>query len=431
MQMLLAFPLGLIMRYKIRKNKRLNYILQFEALKTVRNNIEKGSFAYDTILFKQSPFQIINNKSHLANLVCLALLFGDEFMDGIATIYGKCNTKKVLNNNAYNYYLQLKNINNKVTLFYEFDICIVLPESILLQTNTKYGITYKAFYQHLQFLLAEMNLHLNKLQQSIASQAANLICTVCNKCFDTYKVDVEAFTPNYDLKNLLEYQKSKDDDIIKVLLALRATLLHKNIAHYKNDFTSWAHMIRSMQVYDDMQDVAADCNYQMNFLAYFAKTFFITEWQWLQQNKEMLQKQICIAVQQQIAIHMPCAMMLCMQYNKNIIIKNMNWVQHKIQNYLWCKNWLGIKNKQIVNFDFTTTLQDIIHKIMPCTHPLITLEMKYAQILDAALLFPILRLYVLKSITRKEQYLLKNYYTTLPLQFKLLIVKNILKTYDY
>ena len=46
--MLCAFPVGLYMRKRIRKNKRLNYILQFKELLPVRNNIEKGSFAYDT-----------------------------------------------------------------------------------------------------------------------------------------------------------------------------------------------------------------------------------------------------------------------------------------------------------------------------------------------------------------------------------------------
>ena len=80
--MLWAFPLALYMRWKIRKNKQLNYILQFKELLQVRNNIEKGSFAYDTLLFKQSPVQLLSNKSHLAKLVCLAILFGDEFIDG-------------------------------------------------------------------------------------------------------------------------------------------------------------------------------------------------------------------------------------------------------------------------------------------------------------------------------------------------------------
>ena len=56
--MLCAFPVGLYMRKRIRRNERLNYILQFKELLQVRNTIEKGSFAYDTLLFKQSPFQL-------------------------------------------------------------------------------------------------------------------------------------------------------------------------------------------------------------------------------------------------------------------------------------------------------------------------------------------------------------------------------------
>jgi hypothetical protein len=422
-QMLLAFPLGLLMRYRIRKNKRLNHILQFEELKKVRNNIEKGSFAYDTILFKQNAFQIIKNKSHLANLVCLALLFGDEFIDGIATTYGKQNTSKVLKNNAYNYYLQHKTAGKKFELFYEFDICNVLPESVLTQTNAKYGITYKAFYQHLQFLLAEMNVHLNELPIAIANEAAKLICSVCNKCFDTYKVDVEAFTPNYDLTNLLQYQQSKDDEIIKILLELRATLLQKNKPSYKKKFASWAYMVRSMQVYDDMQDVAADCDYQMNFMAFFAKSFFINEWEWLQQNKEALKKEETLKVQQAVALNMPASMMLCMQYNKNITTCNLNWVQQKIQNYLWRKNWMNTKGKSDA---INITIQSIAASILLVQNELISTEMKYAQILDTALLFPNIKEKIFILLNKKERYYLNNFYTTLPTSVKSNYAKKII-----
>ncbi len=425
-QMIFAFPLGMCMRYRIRKNKRLNHILQFEELKSVRRNIEKGSFAYDTILFKISPFQLLKNKSHLANLVCLALLFGDEFIDGIATTFGKENTKNILNNKQYNYYLQHKKTDNKFELYYAFDICDVLPESVLNVVNNKYNINYKVFYNHLQFLLAEINLHLNKLPDAIATEAANLICNVCNKCFDSYKVDVEAFSLDYDLTKLLQYQQSKDDEIIKILLELRATLLKKNNSSYKKYFASWAYMIRSMQVYDDMQDVAADCDYQMNFLVFFAKTFFEKEWAWLQQNKEALKKEVTLKVQQTVALFMPASMMLCMQYNKNITNNNLNWVQQKIQNYLWRKNWM---NTSAVIDKQSISIENIAETILPIQHELISIEMKYAHILDTALLHNELNKNAFKSLSKKEGYCLKNFYATLPTNTKVTFAKKIMMKY--
>jgi len=216
--------------------------------------------------------------------------FGDEFIDGIAAEHGKENIQRILCNENLDYYLRCKKENGRHELYYEFDICEVLPSEVLENINTKYGITYKAFYNHLQFLLQEMNSYLNKLEDEKAAEAAQLICKACNKCFDTYKADINEFDENYTLTDLLQYQKTKDDDIIQVLLTLRAVLLNKKQLQYQKQFGSWSSMVRSMQLYDDMQDVAGDCDFQMNVLCFFAKNYFTEEWLWLQQYKVRLQK---------------------------------------------------------------------------------------------------------------------------------------------
>ena len=436
--MLCAFPAGLYMRKRIRKNKRLNYILQFKELLPVRNNIEKGSFAYDTLLFKQSPLQLLKNKSHLANLVCLAILFGDEFIDGIATEHGKQHIQRILNNKKPDYYLQHKKINNRHELFYEFDICQVLPQKVLERTNVKYGITYQAFYNHLQFLLQEMNNYLNKLDDEKAAAAAQLICKACNKCFDTYKADINEFDENYTLTDLLQYQKTKDDDIIQVLLTLRAVLLNKRQLQYQKQFSSWSSMVRSMQLYDDMQDVAADCNFQMNVLCYFAKNYFTEEWLWLQQNKGRLQKCKGLELHSTISLHMPACCIIAMQYARNIAHTKLSWVQRKVQNYLWRKNWLGFNNLLLNEKGFC--LSAVMHKkdtsiplklhyihkqVMQIENNLITDEMKWAYIIDVALMDAALKTFLLKKLTLKERYFLTSCFLEFPLQQKAALVKRI------
>jgi hypothetical protein len=421
--MVWAFPVGLYKRWRIRQNKQLNYILQFKELLSVRNNIEKGSFAYDTLLFNQSPWQLFKNKSHLANLVCLAILFGDEFIDGIATEYGKQNIQAVLENASFNYYLQHRTIHNKVQLYYEFDICDVLPISVLESTNSKYEITYQAFYKHLQFLLSDMNTHLNKLDAEKAEAVATLICKACNKCFDTYKADINEFDENYTLLNLLDYQKTKDDDIIQVLLTLRAVLLDKKQLQYQKKFNSWSSMVRSMQLYDDMQDVATDCNFQMNTLCYFAKNYFITEWQWLQQHKTALMQLNGLALHSTVALYMPCSSMMLMQYARNIAHTKLSWVQCKIQNYLWRKNWLGFNNALLNSSGFC--LSEVMHKndtsvplklhfiktqVMQKNDDFITEEMQWAHIIDIVLMDEELKAYLFAKITKKQKYFLTSCY---------------------
>lgn len=437
--MLCAFPVGLYMRNRIRKNKRLNYILQFKELLQVRNNIEKGSFAYDTILFKQSPFQLLKNKSHLANLVCLAILFGDEFIDGIAAAHGKQNIQLILNNKSVDYYLHYKETGGRYELYYAFDICEVLPQNVLESINGKYKITYKVFYNHLQFLLKEMNGYLNKIDEDKAEEAAQLICKACNKCFDTYKADINEFDENYCLTDLLQYQKTKDDDIIQVLLTLRAVLLNKKQLQYQKQFSSWSSMVRSMQLYDDMQDVATDCNFQMNTVCYFAKNYFVNEWLWLQKNKVKLQKCKGVELHSAISLYMPASCIMTMQYARNIAHTKLSWVQRKIQNYLWRKNWLGFNNSLLNEKVFCLSavinkkdnsipfkLHFIQKQVMQIENLFISNEMKWAYVIDIALMDDELKAFIFKKITRKEKYFLTSCFLEFPVNEKARLIKRLL-----
>ncbi len=434
--MLLAFPIGIYMRKKIRKNKRLNHIMQFKEMQQVRNNIEKGSFAYDTILFKQSPIQLFKNKSHLANLVCLAILFGDEFIDGVANAYGRENIQKVLNQSDFSYYLHYKKTGKGYELYYEFDICDVLPLQVQESINKKYGITYKAFYSHLQFLLNEMNQHLNKPGPEKAAEAAQLICKVCNRCFDTYKADINEFDEDHSLAELLQYQKNKDEDIIQILLTLRAVLLDKKQLQYQKLFSSWGSMVRSMQLYDDMQDVALDCDFQMNTLSYFAKNYFTNEWEWLQKNKIVVRELTGIKLHSTICYYMPASCIMTLQYARNITHNRLCWVQRKIQNYLWRKNWLGLNNPLLAGGDIADILNkkeksiplkfhDIKKQVLKIESPFITDEMKWAFVTDIALLDQELKNYIFKKITRKEKYLLLNCYLEFPIHLKAALSKKL------
>ncbi|HWB25710.1 MAG TPA: hypothetical protein VG738_09535 [Chitinophagaceae bacterium] len=441
-RMLLAFPAGMFIRSHIRKNKRLNYILQFKELLQVRNNIEKGSFAYDTLLFKQPALQVLQNKSHLANLVCLAILFGDEFIDGIAQHYGKQNIKTILTNSQFDYNLHYACDGKACRLYYGFDICDILPGWVLNSINSKYGITYKAFYGHLLFLLDEINIHLNRLNSAKQEEAAELICRVCNRCFDTYKADIHSFDSNYSLQSLLDYQKTKDDDIIQVLLTLRAVLLDKKKLQYQVHFSSWSSMVRSMQLYDDMQDAATDCDFQMNSLCYFAKNYFYDEWQWLQQNKLTLQKLSGLTLHTTIGLNMPGSCILCYQYACNIAHTKLNWVQRKIQNYLWRKNWLGVNNPLLKPSSFCISavmnrseksaalkLHFIQKKIMQVDEDIIPEEMKLAYIIDMVLFDDELRECLFKTVTLKEKYFLIGCYLEFPVHKKAQLAKRLLAIY--
>ncbi len=428
--MVLAFPAGMFMRNRVRTNKQLAFILQFPELLTVRSNIEKGSFAYDTLLFRQSAFQVLQNKSHLANLVCLAILFGDEFIDGLAVTAGKQTIRTILQDSSVNCNLQYRYVSECPELYYAFDIRDLLPSENLNTVNEKYGITYREFYDHLLFLLDEMNRHLKRLPAFMRTSAAQLICQVCNRCFDTYKTDIAAFRPDYHLRDLFAYLDKKDDEIIHCLLELRAVLLEKNLPVYCDQFKGWSTMVRSMQIYDDMEDAASDYSYQMNFVCYFAHRFFRKEWEWLQQEAEMLQQIPALQRHLLISLNMPGSVIACRQYARSIVVEKLSWVQKKITSYLWKKNWFGWKNQQLdhgdnlfsaisreplsiqqkagVLFDFTMRVKESF----------ISEDLLYAHIADTALIDPVLKKHFLKFLPTREAYFMKHQYFDYPINRK-------------
>jgi hypothetical protein len=269
-----------------------------------------------------------------------------------------------------------------------------------------------------------MNRHLTKLNKETAQEAAMLICKVCNLCFDTYKTDVAGFHADYSLEELLHYQKNKDDDIVNILLTLRAVLVNKRQLKYQKEFGSWSSMVRCMQLYDDMEDAAKDCDFQMNLCCWFARNYFPQEWAYLQSEKENLKQLKGQQLNAAIALHMPGSCILIMQYAKHITCNKLNWVQRKITNYLWRKNWLGVNNTvtnsnnsfcfnavmKKENASVPMRLHFIKQQINTVQHELITDEMKQAWMMDVALMDAEIRRYILKNNTKREGYYLSSYF---------------------
>jgi hypothetical protein len=225
-----------------------------------------------------------------------------------------------------------------------------------------------------------------------------------------------------------------------VLLTLRAVLLDKKQLQYQAQFGSWSSMVRSMQLYDDMQDAAADCDFQMNTLCYFAKTYFNEEWLWLQQNKPALQNLAGLALHTTIGLNMPGSCILCYQYAVNIAHTRLNWVQRKIQNYLWRKNWLGMKNpllrpgafciSEVMNRSEKSVplkLHFIEKKIMQVDEGIIPLDIKLAYIIDIVLFDDELRASLFKLLTLREQYFLSGCYLEYPVHKKAAMAKKLLQ----
>ena len=333
------------------------------------DNICKGSFAYNTFLFRKPAFSKNYNNTFLADLTCLALLFGDEFIDGICAKIGKPTVLQLLKDNGNKFYL---NVTKKETgypeLEYSFDLHNLIPDSLWKIRNEKYGITYFEFYDLLKKLLDLMNERIRKMKPLLAEKAAIKIKECCDLCFDTFIHDVKDTPVQLYYRGMIpptEWHEKKNRSIQLKLLELRCVLFDKEVDCFGKNFEGWLDIISTMQVYDDMQDCRSDEPFQDNLLLAFASGSFPEELEWFHENKKKFidDEQWRMLV----SMHMPCSVYLCTKFTKDRMTQNMNWVQKKICNYLWKNNWFHT----VSAFEIRTEPENIrnLNEILDKTFP--------------------------------------------------------------
>lgn len=307
------------------------------------NNICKGSFAYNTFLFRKPAFSKNYNNTFLADLTCLALLFGDEFIDGICSEIGKTTVQQLLKENGNKFYLNIIiKENGYPKLEYSFDLHKLTHASLWKIKNEKYGITYFEFYELLKDLLDLMNERLEKMKLPVAEKAAIKIKECCDLCFDTFIHDVKDIPVQLYYKGMIPptvWHEKKNRSIQLKLLELRCVLFDKKADRFEKNYNGWLDIISTMQVYDDMQDCRSDEHFQDNLLLAFASGRFPEEMEWFHENKKKFFDDE--EWRMLVSKHMPCSAYLCTKFTKDRMIENMNWVQKKICNYLWKNNWFN------------------------------------------------------------------------------------------
>jgi hypothetical protein len=349
--------------------------LRLPHFKACWHNITKGSFAYNTFLFRKPAFSANYNNTFLADLTCLALLFGDEFIDGICSETGKPALLKLLKENDSRFYLMVRtNKDGCPELGYDFNLYQLLPAYVWEIRNKKYGITYAEFYRLLKQLLELMNSRLKRMKRPIAEAAALKIKEACDLCFDTFVHDVKDIPVQLSLDNASSpvYWHDKKNRSIQVkLLELRCLLLYKKADRYSPDYLGWLDIISTMQVYDDMQDCRGDENFQDNLLLAIACSYFPEEIEWFHRHKTKP-----IDEEQwrfQLSLHMPGSVYLCTRMCKEKIMSSMNWTQKKICNYLWINNWFRAEKKPGKKKYSAAELHNLFAGIMEKTKPVLQL----------------------------------------------------------
>lgn len=298
--------------------------------------IQKGAFAYNTLFFGMKPFR--RSATDLADITTLALFFGDEFIDGLATTAGKPFIRQLVQNDPDIFYLQVKIKADKVKLFYRFDLCKLLPADVLQQVNSKYQVTYQRFYELLQYFLQLINEWLGKLPAPKAEMTANKIADACNTCIESFLHDVNSYpVPGSirDIPEVLHFHELKTAYMQKKLLELRCILVNKEDMMNSTQASGWLDIMRVIQIYDDIHDPVIDDGLQDNILLSIACHRFPDEWEWFCANKHLIKQEKDKSLL--LSLYMPCSTEYCLHLASDKI-KIMNWEQQKIMHYLIFKN---------------------------------------------------------------------------------------------
>ena len=337
--------------------------------RTLWKDICKSSFAYNTFLFRRSAFSKNYNHTFLADLTCLALLFGDEFIDGVCAKAGKIKVLELLKENGNKFHLHInKTDSGHPELAYSFDLYKFIPPEVWTARNEKYNLTYAEYYELLKSLLDLMNDRLRKISQRTAGKVALKIKEACDFCFDIFIHDVkdapiQSYHKGTTPPPLWHNKKSRSVQL--KLLELRCLLVNRPINYFEKTFNGWLDITSTVQVYDDMQDCRFDDHYQDNLLLAFAAGNFPEELEWFHENKKKVFDDG--EWRMQVSMYMPRASYLCTKFTKDKIVESMSWVQKKICNYLWRNNWFNPAEDTVKRSDTGNIKR--MHEIVENTFP--------------------------------------------------------------
>lgn len=298
--------------------------------------IQKGAFAYNTLFFRMVPTR--RYTTDLADVTTLALFFGDEFIDGIASTAGKPLIRELVKNDPEIFYMQPKIRAGKVLLQYRFDLPKLVSQEVLQEVNPKYNISYQKFYELLKYFLKLINDYLGQLPRPMAEKAANKIADACNTCIESFLHDVNSCPVPGNIREVpvvLHFHELKTAYMQKKLLELRCILANKEEVMSSTQASGWLDIMRVIQIYDDIHDPVVDDGQQDNILLSIAFHYYPAEWEWFCANKHLLEKEKSSSLL--FSLYMPCSMEHCLHLASDKI-SMMNWEQQKIMHYLIFKN---------------------------------------------------------------------------------------------
>lgn len=331
------WPLFRLNQRRLQKQPVFRECMGLPGFPDLWKTIQKGSFAYNHLFLGLSPLRY-TRRLQVADITTVALFFGDEFIDGVASATGKKFVQDLIGQHPEKFTLRVKKTGTSHRLCYLFDMEKLLPAAVLEQVNEKYRVTYRQLYRLLTGFLELLNAELAHMPPELAGKTAAKIASACNTCYysfvhDNYN-DAPITTPALP-REVLHFHEQKTAFMQARLLELRCVLAEKEEAMNCIHMPGWLDIMRVIQVYDDIHDAVLDYSVQDNLLLSVAFHHYPAEWEWFCRHvKQEEGKKECRVL---LSRYMPASMQFCFQLAAEKILR-MNWEQQKIMHYLVFRN---------------------------------------------------------------------------------------------
>lgn len=331
------WPLFRISQQRLHRQPVFRDCMRLPGFPDLWKTIQKGSFAYNHLFLGLSPLRHAR-RLQVADITTVALFFGDEFIDGVASAAGKKFVKALIGNNPEQFTMRVKKTGTSYRLCYLFDMEKLLPAAVLEQVNEKYRVSYRHLYRLLTGFLELLNAELARMPRELAGKTAAKIASACNTCYYSFVHDnyseAPVVTPALP-REVMYFHEQKTAFMQARLLELRCVLAEKEEAMNCIHMPGWLDIMRVIQIYDDIHDAVLDYRVQDNLLLSVAFHQYPTEWEWFCRHARQEEwKKECRVL---LSRYMPASMHYCFQLAAEKILR-MNWEQQKIMHYLVFRN---------------------------------------------------------------------------------------------
>ena len=321
-----------------RRVRRLlpSVVMDNPALRETFFAVEQIGPLVDNFAFKGTAAAPISTSVAIADIAFLYMQLADEFLDELAAAVGGHDAAGRLVRSLYR---------NDTTERPLCDLSLshlrkvgVWPDA----HTTKFGITLSELFDTLDQIAVTIDALLAKSDGAIV-HATNLFL---HHCFQTYLDEAELCgsarrrrADQMRLEDTAWHFYRKNNMVMMLWLDLRARLLGLEPARYASAIRRWGYLLASIQIFDDLKDIALDLGKQPSYPLQIAANDFPAEFAWIEEHFGTRRLPITRDEVAEMNLRATGTVQQCMRWSRLIALAHFDNALLYAWDQRWRKSW--------------------------------------------------------------------------------------------